>query len=131
VSGPLAQWDPGWVRSAGPGQDGHAELWVAVFTADWTFMGAAPCPPAPDLIWRDGRLCLVYSPVQVTIRRRGFYHTGVICAVMPGARQYQPLWPISLGTPRELRAGDTMSIVDGFIAIHPEPLPEPALDGAG
>jgi hypothetical protein len=127
VNGQDAQWDPGWVRSAGPGQDGAAELWVAVFADDGTFMGAAPCPATPGLVWRDGRLCLVYSPVLVTMRRAGRYQTGVICAVMRGARQYRPLWPVSLGTPHELRAGDSMTILDGIIAITPD-VPVPAMD---
>jgi hypothetical protein len=116
-----SEWDPRWIRSAGAGQDGAAELWVAVFTADWTLMGAAPAAPRPPLVWRGGRLCLDYSPVYVTIRRRGIYRTGVICAVMRGARQYRPLWPVGLGEPKELRPGDDMTILDGIIEIDPDP----------
>jgi hypothetical protein len=126
--GQVAEWDPGWVRSAGPGQDGRAELWVAIFTADWTFMGAAPAPPRPGLLWRGGRLCLDYSPVMVTVVRPGVYQTGVICAVMPGARQYRPLVPVPLGPPHELRAGDTITITDGVIALTFDPLPDPLPD---
>jgi hypothetical protein len=123
----MAEWDPGWVRSKGPGQDGRAELWVAVFTADWTLMGAAPAPPRPGLLWRDGRLCIDYSPVKVRIVRGGRYATGVICAVMPGARQYQPLWSVSLGPPGDLREGDDITVLDGVIAIIPDP-PAPPPD---
>jgi hypothetical protein len=124
TGGLVDQWDPGWVATSGPGQDGRAELWFAVFTADWTFMGAAPAP-GPVLVWKDGHLCLSYSPLVVVIRVPGWYKTGVICAVMPGARQYRPLWPVSLGEPRELRAGDTITVTEGLIKIHPDLIAEP------
>jgi hypothetical protein len=130
TGGQVAEWDPGWVRSAGAGQDGRAELWVAVFTAGWTLMGAAPAPAHPGLIWRDGRLCIDYAPVTVTVRRAGIYQTGVICAVVPGARQYTPLVPVSLGPPNHLRPGETITITDGVLALdftrtgHPE-IPAP------
>jgi hypothetical protein len=126
----LAEWDPGWVRSSGAGQDGAAELWVAVFADDWTFMGAALATPRPRLLWRDGRLCLGYSPVRVPIVRAGAYKTGVICAVMRGARQYRPLWQVGLGKSQKLRAGDDITITDGVIAITPDHL-LPADGGEG
>jgi hypothetical protein len=126
-----AQWDPGWVCSAGPGQDGKAELWFAVFDSAWTLMGAAPAQAYPRLLWRAGRLVLDYSPVLITIRRGGVYEHGVICVVMPGARQYRPMWRIALdpGRPRhKLKPGDTMTVVDGWIALNPEPAADEAGD---
>jgi hypothetical protein len=113
----IDQWDPGWVRSAGAGQDGAAELWVAVFTAEWTLMGAAPAPPRLALLWRDGRLCLNYAPVTVPVIRGGWYHSAVLVAVMRGARQYKPLVAVSLGKPAKLRPGDTITVAEGLIAL--------------
>lgn len=102
--------------------DGPAELWFLVFATDGAFMGAAPAPVPAVWLWRNGHLCLDYSPVRITVRHGGFYGTGLICAV--SGQAYRPLWPLSLGTPQKLRAGDFITITDGVIILTPE-LPEP------
>ena len=95
----------------------RAELWVAVFDVDGEFMGAAPATARPAWEWRAGRLSLNYAPVIVPVRFGGWYKTGVICAVIPSARAYRPMWPVSLGEPQRLRPGNTITITDGLIAI--------------
>ena len=50
--------------------------------------------------------------------------TALICAVSDATGVYIPLWPVSLGEPQEMRAGDYITINDGIIAITPD-LPGP------
>lgn len=102
--------------------DGPVELWFFVFATDGSFMGAAQARQQPSWLWRDGRLCCDYSPVRITITHGGTYSTGLICAVAGG--MYRPLWPLSLGEPQELKAGDFITIIDGLISLIPE-LPGP------
>jgi hypothetical protein len=116
----LASWRP----AAGEMTAGPVHVVVIVFTDDGEFMGAAPAARQPRWLWRDGCLCIDYSPVTVTAVRPGRYGTGLICAVSPGTGIYQPLWPVSLGPSHELRRGDDIIITDGVIAIIPE-LPGP------
>jgi hypothetical protein len=114
------------VRSAGAGQDGAAELWVAVFTADWQLMGAAAAPARLALVWRDGALCLQYAPVTVTVARAGRYSAAVLCAVMRGARQYKPLVAVALKPPHQMmRPGTTITVADGVIALASFDTPDP------
>lgn len=88
-----------------------------MFADDGHFMGAAPAPAQPSWQWRHGSLCLSYAPVRVIIQTGGWYKTGAICAVMPAARAYRPMWAVSLGEPHELRPGDDITITDGVIEI--------------
>jgi len=113
-----------WPAGKRPGRlpDGPVELWVAVFTGDGEFMGAAPAQTQPRWLWRDGRLSCNYTPVVVEVTHGGTYATGLICAVAGGA--WQPLWPVTLGPPHKLRPGDDITITDGIIAITPD-LPGP------
>jgi len=114
------------LRPAGCPPDGPVSLLIMVFTDDGELMGSAPVTRAPRWLWRDGCLCIGYSPVRVPVIRPGRYATGLICAVAPGPEggQFRPLWPVSLGPPQELRAGDGITITDGVIAIIPD-LPGP------
>jgi hypothetical protein len=123
-----------------PMPDGPVVLWIAVFTAAGELMGAAPAELRPAWLWRDGRLCVAYGPVTVTVFSPGWYAFGVICAVplselgashsRVSRMPFVPLWRISLGEPQELRAGDNIHVLDGVVAIIPEygdrPGPEPA-----
>jgi len=108
---------------AGQLPDGPVELWFAVYDADGMLMGAAPATVPPTWLWRDGRLCLAYGHVRVIMSRPGTYDHAVICAVsvMPQGAPFAPLWRIGLGKPQELRAGSDMHIVDGVVAIIPDP----------
>lgn len=104
--------------------DGPVSLVIIVFTGDGELMGAAAVTRPPRWLWRDGHLCLSYSPVTVTVTRACRYSTALICAVAPESGVYQPLWPVSLGPGQELRAGNSITITDGVISIIPE-LPGP------
>lgn len=104
--------------------DGPVHLAVIVFTDDGELMGSAAVTRQPEWLWRDGRLCIRYSPVTVIITRPGRFKTGLICAVSPDDGAYQPLWPVSLGPPQEMRAGENITITDGVIFIIPH-LPGP------
>ncbi len=108
---------------AGEPPPGPVQLWFAVFTGDGELMGAEPVT-RPRWQWRDGCLCLGYSPVHVTVARPGRFSTGLICAVSPGTGIFRPLWPVSLGPGRDMRAGDNITVEDGVIALRPE-LPGP------
>lgn len=110
-------WDLAWKQADGELPDGPAELWMAVFSTAGEFMGAAPARRTPAWRWRNGRLCLDYSPVRIVLRTGGWYETGVLCAVVPGARAYRPLVRLPLGKPAELRAGDVITVADGVIEI--------------
>lgn len=112
-------------RMTGNLPEGDVELWFAVFTDDGEFMGAAPAQSRPRWLWRGGKLCCDYSPVVITMMRQGRYSTGLICAVSPVTRAWQPLLPVGLGKPGELKAGNTITIIDGIIAMT-FGLPDPA-----
>lgn len=103
---------------------GPVQLWFAVFTDDGELMGAEPVTRPPRWRWRDGCLCIDYSPVRVAITRAGRFRTGLICAVSRETGIFRPLWPLSLGPGQDMRAGDNITVEDGVIAIHPE-LPGP------
>jgi hypothetical protein len=104
--------------------DGPVHLVIIVFTDDGELMGSAPVTRQPRWLWRDGRLAVSYSPVTVRTSRAGRYSTALICAVSPDTGAYVPLWPVSLGDPQEMRAGDNIHITDGVISIIPD-LPGP------
>jgi hypothetical protein len=99
-------------------------LAVIVFAGDGEMLGSARVTRVPRWLWRDGRLAVSYTPVRVVLDRGGAYSTGLICAVSDATGAYVPLWPVSLGRPQELRAGDNILISDGIIAIIPD-LPGP------
>ena len=103
--------------------DGPVELWFAVYSADGILMGAAPATAPLTWCWRDGRLCLAYGAVFVIMSRAGTYDYAMIGAVSlsPQGSPFAPLWRIGLGKPQELRAGDSMSILDGVVALIPDP----------
>jgi hypothetical protein len=104
--------------------DGPVQLALLVFTDDGELMGSAPVTRQPRWLWRDGRLSISYSPVRVVLNRGGAYGTALICAVSEDTGIYAPLWPLSLGPPQELKAGDRITITDGVIALTPD-LPGP------
>jgi hypothetical protein len=104
--------------------DGPVHLVIIVFAGDGEMMGSAPVTRQPRWLWRDGRLGIVYSPVRVVLHRGGAFSTALICAVSEDTGTYVPLWPVSLGPPQEMRAGDFITIADGIIAITPD-LPGP------
>ena len=103
---------------------GAVHLVIIVFAGDGELMGAAPVTRQPRWLWRDGQLAVSYSPVRVVLDRGGSYGTALICAVSDATGAYVPLWPVSLGEPQEMRAGDDITITDGVIAITPD-LPGP------
>ena len=109
---------------AGGLPDGPVELWILVFATDGALMGSARAARQPSWTWRNGKISLDYTPVHIVISHGGRYSTGLICAVSAANRNYRPLWPISLGEPQELRAGDDMTIIDGVVSLTPE-LPGP------
>ena len=109
---------------AGEPPPGPVQLWFAVFTDDGELMGAEPVTRQPRWLWRDGCLCLGYSPLTVTVTRAGRFSTGLICAVSPDTGVFRPQSPLSLGPGQDMRAGNTITVADGVIAIHPE-LPGP------
>jgi hypothetical protein len=123
VSGPGAVLDTELAQVGNP-PDGAVKLWFFVFATDGAFMGAAQVTRPPGWLWRDGRLCCDYSPVHVRMTHGGTYSTGLICAVSPDRQVYRPLWPLSLGKPGKLRAGDYLTVVDGIISLIPD-LPGP------
>ena len=118
---PARSWDITWQPAAGPMPDGPVQLWVVVFDAAGRFMGAEATTPFPRWRWRRGLLAMDYSPVRVVMANGGWYHTGFLVAVNPEARTWRAMFALSLGEPRELRAGDDITISDGVIAITPEP----------
>ena len=113
------------LRGGAPMPDGPVELWFAVYDAGGVLLGAAPATQPASWLWRDGRLCLAYGHVRVELSRPGIYDHAVICAVsaLPQGSPFRPLWRISLGEPRELRAGDDIHILDGVVAILPDEEP--------
>ncbi len=117
-------WNPAW-RAGAEMPAGPVELWVVIVTGDDEVMGAAPATRT-GWRWVGGRLCYQYGPVQVPVLFAGRYATGHICAVSEQARVYRPLWAVGLGEPQDLRAGDTLTITDGYITISPAGSPEVA-----
>lgn len=113
------------LRSGRAMPDGPVELWFAVYTAGGTLMGSAPATAPLAWYWRDGQLCVAYGPVHVVMSRPGRFEYAMICAVsaMPQGSPFAPVWRISLNPKNELRAGDTMEIADGVIALLPDPSP--------
>jgi hypothetical protein len=104
--------------------DGPVYLVIIVFTGDGELMGSAPVTRQPRWQWKDGALAISYSPVRVVLARGGTYSTALICAVSADTGVYVPLWPVSLGDPQQMRAGDDIHITDGVISIIPD-LPGP------
>jgi len=104
--------------------DGLVVLEFVVFSGDGELMGSALVTREPRWLWRDRRLGISYTPLRVVLGRGGTYSTALICAVSPDTGTYVPLWPVSLGEPQEMRAGDSITITDGIIAITPD-LPGP------
>lgn len=116
-------------KPGGPVPDGPCALVFVVVAADGQMMGAAEATGTPAWEWRDGKLCLAYGSVRVTVQVPGWYDHAVMCAVPaggtgpPGPLPYAPLFRISLGEPKRLRAGDNINILDGVIAITPAAAP--------
>jgi hypothetical protein len=111
-------WNPAW-RSVTEMPAGPVDLWVVIVAEEGEVMGAAPAGRT-GWRWAGGRLCYQYGPVRVPVLFAGRYATGHICAVSEQARVYRPLWAVGLGEPQDLRAGDTLTITDGYIAVTPE-----------
>lgn len=105
--------------------DGPVILGIAVLTEDGEVMGAARCRHPPAWLWRASRLCIGYGETVITIARGGTYAAGLIVAMPaawtgPGPVPLAPMWRISLGRPAELRAGNSMHVLDGVVAIIPD-----------
>ena len=114
----LARWRPGEMPP------GPVELWFAVFTDDGELMGAERAARVPRWEWRDGCLSLSYSPGHGHRHPPRVVQHRADLRRLPGTGIFRPLWPVSLGPPQEMRAGDDIYVSDGVISIIPE-LPGP------
>jgi hypothetical protein len=108
--------------------DGEVELWIVVYADDGAFMGAAPARCQPRWTWHGGCLSRGFSSV-IAVSRRGRARTGLICALSAATRAYRPVAPVDLREPGkpdpgELKAGDVITIRDGFISFRSD-LPGP------
>lgn len=96
--------------------DGPVQLHMAVISDTGAVMGTGMIHRLEPWL-RDGRLCLDYNRVHVMITAGGNYSHGLITAGEPGNGLPLTTVPLS-GDQRGLRAGDTVTILAGSIALE-------------
>jgi hypothetical protein len=117
------RWDLEWRSDAHSLPEGPVELWIVIFGADGTVMGAGPVTEAPTWCWRDGALSIGYGPVHVLIQQRGHFARGLIVAVSLESRTWMPFQGMDLAFTdrnRELWPGHYMTVMDGVITLRTE-----------
>jgi hypothetical protein len=114
-----------WLLPARPGEalpDGPCELWIIVADAAGLVMGASPISGQLTWMWRGSKFGLAYGVTRIIVENPGEPARALIVAARPDQHHWVvPLWPISLDVPpgSKLRPGDTVTILDGMIALDP------------
>jgi hypothetical protein len=115
MTGELSRLSPAPARRAEDLPPGPVVLWLAVVSSQGQLMGAAAVPGPLLPCWRDGKLHVSYPPVHAAIEAAGRYDRAYIIAV--SGRAWRPVARITLGPPRELRPGDSITVTDGTLSL--------------